>query len=517
MQPSPPAQPAQTPSGIQLTPQQRECIQYLEHCRKNGLWGATVVGYAGTGKTTTMGAYVDLLVGQGLRVAVSAPTNKAVRVLKDKMSNSGVHCTSTHSLLGIRMVEYEDGEYQSEKQGDARIEKYHVVIVDECSMISDAMYAQLTHWRENTFLVFVGDPCQLPPVRSRNPQSLSFRDEQDKGSFVLAQIVRQAEGNPIVGFSMQIREAESRGERFDTDRIIAHVNACADQRLFLIQRQHVTDFLVNEQQKESGNQEEHQMRMVAWRNQQVQESNAQMHRMVYGDTIEPFAVGEMAVAHAEFPAQRAVKAMQYNPKTGSAEMDMMLMDSCRIVNSEEMRIMRIIRATHPRHPEIPAWQVFFQRSVLQASGLHPAGDDSETFSAFIPVDESAWEQEIESLWKQWREAKAKQKNEEQVSQSLQKRFPMTEENRQQIQLHEHHAMEWGSHAKTLSAEGWSLRKGFAQLRHVYACTAHKSQGSTWHTAVLDLGDLQRMPNTSEYNRALYVAVTRAAYRLAIAV
>jgi exodeoxyribonuclease-5 len=54
---------------------------------------------------------------------------------------------------------------------------------------------------------------------------------------------------------------------------------------------------------------------------------------------------------------------------------------------------------------------------------------------------------------------------------------------------------------------FAYRESFLDLRHAYAMTVHKSQGSTFDTALIDLPDLQRMPQ-SDFNRALYVAITR---------
>ena len=68
--------------------------------------------------------------------------------------------------------------------------------------------------------------------------------------------------------------------------------------------------------------------------------------------------------------------------------------------------------------------------------------------------------------------------------------------------------------KALIGRAWALVNDFANVRHVYAMTIHKSQGSTLHTAIVDLGDVDRMRDDFDFNRALYVATTRAAKHLA---
>ena len=59
-----------------------------------------------------------------------------------------------------------------------------------------------------------------------------------------------------------------------------------------------------------------------------------------------------------------------------------------------------------------------------------------------------------------------------------------------------------------------LREMFLDLRHSYACTVHKAQGSTYDVVYIDLDDLYKaIRNKDTYNRLLYVAVSRAAKRV----
>ena len=64
-------------------------------------------------------------------------------------------------------------------------------------------------------------------------------------------------------------------------------------------------------------------------------------------------------------------------------------------------------------------------------------------------------------------------------------------------------------AKEASAQGWALKDAFANIRHTYAITTHKSQGSTFEIGVIDFHDLNTIWDDMEFNRALYVAFTRA--------
>lgn len=56
---------------------------------------------------------------------------------------------------------------------------------------------------------------------------------------------------------------------------------------------------------------------------------------------------------------------------------------------------------------------------------------------------------------------------------------------------------------------WALKEAFAEVRHAYAITAHRSQGSTYRRAFINMSDILVNRNRSEALRCLYVASTRA--------
>lgn len=75
------------------------------------------------------------------------------------------------------------------------------------------------------------------------------------------------------------------------------------------------------------------------------------------------------------------------------------------------------------------------------------------------------------------------------------------------------------HAAHLAAEAranrrlwhlyWEFRQAFHSVRHGYALTAHRSQGSTYQAAYVDWRDILTNRNRQEAFRCLYVACTRA--------
>lgn len=62
---------------------------------------------------------------------------------------------------------------------------------------------------------------------------------------------------------------------------------------------------------------------------------------------------------------------------------------------------------------------------------------------------------------------------------------------------------------------WAFKECFHQLRHAYAITAHRAQGSTYDTAFVDWGDILLNQNRQEAYRCLYVACTRPSRALVL--
>jgi exodeoxyribonuclease V len=92
-------------------------------------------------------------------------------------------------------------------------------------------------------------------------------------------------------------------------------------------------------------------------------------------------------------------------------------------------------------------------------------------------------------------------------------------------LHPHALADYTRRAEELAAEAritprkwkrfWAFKDTFHQLRHAYAITAHRAQGSTYDTAFVLWQDVLMNQNRQEAFRCLYVACTRPKRRLVL--
>lgn len=167
-------------------------------------------GYAGTGKTKLLIEILTFLLdGRYIyNVCLSAPTNKAVDVIKmnfakpvDNLTtkflgidnidedftkqlellqtkNISINFLTIHKLLGYQETLDNEGNVSfTKKEGNkTQIDKYNVIIIDECSMLPINVITDIFQDLEdvtnkgsglgsvNTKIIFMGDPAQLPPV-----------------------------------------------------------------------------------------------------------------------------------------------------------------------------------------------------------------------------------------------------------------------------------------------------------------------------------------------------------------
>jgi hypothetical protein len=156
-------------------------------------------GYAGTGKTTTLTTLVSQFTKLKMykRIALVAPTNKAVMVMKNKFLPFLIELTDNttiskslsfdiiieelktrgifidfitiHKLLQIKTDFDSNGNVVFIPHDKPDIKMFDLIIIDECSMISIPMIDQLLFEirRNNIKVIFSGDPAQLPPINEK--------------------------------------------------------------------------------------------------------------------------------------------------------------------------------------------------------------------------------------------------------------------------------------------------------------------------------------------------------------
>lgn len=161
----------------------------------------TLGGYAGTGKTSLMSVFRQLLykLNPKTRVSFCAFTGKASQVLEDslRLHRSRVKedsVSTIHSLIYAPIVDPRGGIIGWKLKPSLKTD---LIVVDEASMIDRQIWEDLL--RFGLPILAVGDHGQLPPIKA----GFSLMSRLD---IKLETIHRQAADNPIIKLSMLARE-----------------------------------------------------------------------------------------------------------------------------------------------------------------------------------------------------------------------------------------------------------------------------------------------------------------------
>ena len=208
--------------GFKPTQKQQQVLgaltDFVFHQQKRSLF--VLKGYAGTGKTSIVGALVKTLPNFNFESILLAPTGRAAKVLANYSQKPAF---TIHKMI-----------YQLKSGGDGytrfsiKQNKFQntIFLVDEASMISDVGSLLNNSWGNqkgllddlleyvysgiNCKLIFIGDTAQLPPVGVEESPALD-EDLLHKNYYLypefyeLDEVVRQAQDSKILSLATFIR------------------------------------------------------------------------------------------------------------------------------------------------------------------------------------------------------------------------------------------------------------------------------------------------------------------------
>ena len=303
-------------------------------------------GYAGTGKTTVITRWVQKIrtkpdeapkFWRAPTVVLTAPTNKAAGVLREmaKEIKLPVDVCTIHSLLSLKMVWRKDIQVlEQDRYGDDTFGEYDYVVIDESSMLDKELMnfirsAQESHGNK---IVFMGDPCQLPPIGE--PFSEAFDESEER--MELVQVMRQAKDNPIQDLTLYLRTLI-----LDTPRQYP-----ADLLAF-VDNKHILHLPVAAQENNilsAFAESDLNIRHVAWTNKVVDAWNDKIRDRIYGFDREEWTQGEMIVTTA--PVIRG---------SGFDKQVIFTTDTLLTINSEPKQVIYF---------DIPCWKFMCRGNVL---------------------------------------------------------------------------------------------------------------------------------------------------------
>ncbi len=173
--------------GLTLGVQQREAVEVIN----SGKGILCLVGYAGTGKSTTARTILDVL-SQRYK-AESVITCALSGIASQRIAETTGYASATIQSL---LVKFEDKDFLP----------YEVVLIDEASMINSMLFARLlSKVSRDAVIIIVGDDAQLPPIGAGDVLSDLLRLELTP-IVKLTKIYRQSEEQAIALIANDIRQ-----------------------------------------------------------------------------------------------------------------------------------------------------------------------------------------------------------------------------------------------------------------------------------------------------------------------
>lgn len=424
-------------------------------------------GYAGSGKTFVTVRIAKALVAKGKRLLVTAPTWKALKVLRKNfidvcggVIDARVEFRTVHSAFGLRPVITPDGYQEFERDFSLKtipVDDYRILFVDEMSMLDNKLFGYIDNEVNDNGLkvLFIGDPAQIPPVNHENsvPCSEEGREEYDMKVYTLDTIVRQAADNPIIQVATQVRENLGK-----VRSITSRENKVIDRKgVMYVSQGDLNDLLDSLFTDPAFDEDPDYAKVIAWTNDTVNKMNKKIRVYRYGAerARKRLVVGEMLIAD--------------NPIVDE--------DTDRVIfnTNDELLVVSLSTAVEKVNEGTED-----EMSLTYYKAVVKMADDKDDEKANTHVIRVLHEDSIgvyNEILKMLVDAA--------------KRLPK------------------GSFkAKEVWKEYYAFKESWAEVKYNYAITAHKSQGSTYKNAVVIESDINKNPKLFERNRIKYTACTR---------
>lgn len=223
----------------------------------------SLVGSAGTGKTWILTQIIKEVLSQGIKVAMTTPTHKALSVVTDmldeaKIVDPNLITGTIHYFLNLKL-DYGFGDDGSADNVSTKpklvINKFNeclqytdLLIIDESSMVSEELYKLTMEILDDRckMILFVGDKYQLLPVEGG--ENIIY-DHPEIMHYQLTETVRQKEGSSIIEKANEIRDYIKYGNHPNNIFELFHAT---DEIKLLQESEFLPDYFENEHVKMIG-------------------------------------------------------------------------------------------------------------------------------------------------------------------------------------------------------------------------------------------------------------------------
>ena len=254
-------------------------------------------GGAGTGKTYTIGSLISHLQKHNKRlwIACSAPTNKAVKVIRNSTKRWNTHNIdygTIYQFLGLKMEYNDEGKKVLVEGKRSKISQYDLIIIDESSMISSKLWNLLKQIvvKHNLKIIFVGDNAQLNPVNEE--ESIVFSKVYNKAELI--EVMRTKSYNPVMDL---IASARAKVFDFETELLLENSYSLDKTNgVWILNRNQWLQQIIRAFQSPKYQENPDYVRTIAWTNRTVNYLNQYIRNAIYKSPDKPFVLGERLIA-----------------------------------------------------------------------------------------------------------------------------------------------------------------------------------------------------------------------------
>lgn len=473
--------------GFDPTGEQSEAIAMMSDflMSRRGMELFLLRGYAGTGKTTLVGALVKTLTELKQPVVLMAPTGRAAKVFS---AYAGHPAYTIHKRIYRQKSITDDSTFSL----NINLSKHTLFIVDEASMISNEGLSssvfgsgrllddliQYVYSGEGCRLILMGDTAQLPPVGEEESPALSPSLLASYGLEVyestLTQVMRQLSESGILYNATQIR-CQLMEEQLNEDNRFGQ-SAPKDGKSFAIDTQfpdvsHVSGGdLIESLESAYSRWGDDECMIICRSNKRANIYNLGIRsRILYRE--EELTSGDriMVVKNNYYWVERELQALIKSAKSEAPQAPLPTLPLSFIANGD-IAVVRRVRRTRELYGfrfadvllRFPDYDDYEMETTVLLDTLHseaPALTREESERLFTAVMEDYAD------------------------------LPLKKDRYQQLRLDPHF--------------------NALQIKYAYAVTCHKAQGGQWGCIYLDQGYLPPDASTIDYYRWLYTAFTRA--------
>ena len=252
----------------------------------------SLIGYAGTGKTTLLREVFEEFDHPFTNTVFSSPTHKANAVIKK--SNPDYNVKTLHSLLGLTPDQsMEDFDATNLKFTKAQSISLDVLVIDESSMINDDLFDMITSSYSNAKILFVGDDAQIRPVKQNTPSKALTSAEK---TVKLTEVMR-ANNNEVLQESMEVRNNGDFSYKNKSKNGIEFTNANKD---FL---KEVYDEFKSDAYKENPL----HVRILAGSNSKVKYYNEAIRKAMFPGSTDIYQEGATLMAYSNYKLDYVTK------------------------------------------------------------------------------------------------------------------------------------------------------------------------------------------------------------------